>query len=138
MSTEQNKAVSRNHYEKARNLEAAFELISPNVVFQAMPGLPPTYEGWKQAHTMFLAAIPNPQITIEDEFAEGNTVVTRWTFSGTHRGTLMGIPATGKQIAIKGISIDRIGGGKVVEHIAQIDTMGLMQQLGVTPPPQRA
>ena len=135
MSTEQTKAIARNHYEKTRNLEAAFELISPNVVFQAMPGLPPTYEGWKQAHAMFLQAFPDQQVTIEDEVAEDDTVVTRWTFSGTHRGALMGIPATGKQVAIKGISIDRIDGGKVVEHLAQIDMVGLMQQLGVIPTP---
>jgi steroid delta-isomerase-like uncharacterized protein len=135
MSTEQTKAIARNHYEKTRDLEAAFELISPDVVFQAMPGLPPTYEGWKQAHGMFLQAFPDQQVNIEDEVAEDDTVVTRWTFSGTHRGALMGIPATGKQVSIKGISIDRIDGGKVVEHLAQIDMLGLMQQLGVIPAP---
>jgi steroid delta-isomerase-like uncharacterized protein len=132
----ENKTIARNHYINTRNLEAAFKLVSPNVVFEALPGIPPTYEGWKQAHSMFLAAFPDQAITIEDELAEGNTVVTRWTFSATHQGALMGIPATGKSIAIKGISIDRISDGKVVGHSAQIDMLGLLQQLGAIPAPQ--
>jgi steroid delta-isomerase-like uncharacterized protein len=134
MSTQDNKAIARNHYLNTQNLEAAFKLISPDVVFNALPGLPPTYAGWKQAHAMFLEAIPDQKLTIEDEIAEGDTVVTRWTFSGTHRGALMGIPATGKSIAIKGISLDRISGGQVVEHSAQIDILGLMQQIGAGSP----
>jgi steroid delta-isomerase-like uncharacterized protein len=140
MSTvsEQNKAIARHHYENTRNLEAAFELVSPDVVFQAVPGLPPTYEGWKQGHAMFLEAIPDQQLTLDDQIAEGDTVFTRWTFTGTHQGALMGIPPTGRPIAIKGISIDRIRGGKVVEHVAQMDMVGLMQQLGVIPAPAQA
>lgn len=138
MSTDHNKAIARNHYQNTRNLEAAFELISPNVVFRALPGLPPTYEGWKQGHAMFLGAFPDQQVTIEDEIAEGDTVVTRWTFSGTHQGALMGISATGKHVTVKGISVDRIGDGKVVEHLAQIDMVSLMQQIGAIPAPQTA
>jgi steroid delta-isomerase-like uncharacterized protein len=146
MSTQENKAIARNHYLNTQNLEAAFKYVSPQVVFNALPGLPPTYEGWKQGHGMFLEAIPDQKLTIEDEIAEGDTVVTRWTFTGTHRGPLMGIPATGKSIKIKGISLDRISGGQVVEHSAQMDMLGLMQQIGAgsaapegsTPAPQPA
>jgi len=54
MSTEQNKVIARQHYEKTADLQAAFALVSPDVVFHALPGLPPTYEGWYQAHAMFL------------------------------------------------------------------------------------
>jgi len=137
MSTEQNKTIARHHYQNTSNLAAAFELIAPNVVFH-FPGMPPTYEGWKQAHVMFLAAFPDQHLTIEDEIAEGNTVVTRWTFRGTHQGALMGIPPTGKEVAFKGISIDRIAGGKVVEHWNNFDQLGMMQQLGVIPAPGQA
>jgi steroid delta-isomerase-like uncharacterized protein len=136
MSYIENKAVARNHYVNTRDLNAAFALISPTVVFEAMPGLPPTYEGWKQAHIMFLTAFPDQQLTIEDEIAEADTVVTRWTFTGTHQGPLMGVPATGKRVALKGISVDRVRDGKVIEHRAQMDMVGLMQQLGMMPPPQ--
>ena len=133
MSTEQNKVIARKHYENAANMEAAFTLVSPDVVFHALPGLPPTYEGWYQAHTMFLTAFPDIQITIDDEIGEGDKVVTRWTFQGTHQGELMGMPATGKRVNIGGISTDRIANGKVVEHWAEIDLLGLMQQLGAAP-----
>ena len=133
MSIEQNKVIARRHYENTADLEAAFTLISPDVAFHALPGLPPTYEGWYQAHTMFLNAIPDMQINIEDEIGEGDKVVTRWTIEGTHQGELMGIPATGKQVSVSGISTDCIANGQVIEHWAQIDLLGLMQQIGVIP-----
>ena len=134
MSTiEQNKAIARQHYEKSADLDAAFKLVAPDVAFHAMPGVPPTYEGWKQAHAMFLAAFPDMRIIIEDEIGEGDQVVTRWTMTGTHQGELMGIPATGKPVRISGISTDRIADGKVVEHRAEFDTVGMMQQLGAIP-----
>jgi steroid delta-isomerase-like uncharacterized protein len=133
MSTEQNKIIAHQHYENIADLQAAFALVSPDVVFHAMPGLPPTYEGWYQAHTMFLTAFPDIKINIEDEIGEGDKVVTRWTFQGTHQGELMGMPATGKRVSVSGISTDRIANGKVVEHWAELDMLGLMQQLGVAP-----
>ena len=136
MSTEQVKAVARNHYEHSNNLEAAFERVSRQVGFHAIDGVPPNYAGWRQTHGMFLEAFPDQTLSIEDQFAEGNEVVTRWTFSGTHQGPLMGIPATGKRVELQGISIDRVEDGKVVEHWAQMDQVSLMQQLGVMPAPQ--
>ena len=135
MSIEQNKAIARQHYEKTADLEAAFALVSPGVVFHTLPGLPPTYEGWYQAHSMFLAAFPDMQVTIEDEIGEGDKVVTRWTLHGTHQGELMGIPATHQHVSVNGISTDRIANGKVIEHWAELDILGMMQQLGVIPGP---
>ena len=133
MSIEQNKVIARQHYENTANLQAAFALVSPDVAFHAIPGLPPTFEGWYQAHTMFLTAFPDLEINIEDEVGEGDKVVTRWTIQGTHQGELMGMPATGKRVSVGGISTDRIANGKVVEHWAEIDMLGMMQQLGVAP-----
>jgi steroid delta-isomerase-like uncharacterized protein len=133
MSTQQNKVIARQHYENPADLQTAFTLISPDVVFHALPGLPSTYEGWYQAHGMFLTAFPDLKINIEDEIGEGDKVVTRWTFQGTHQGEFMGMPATGKRVSVGGISTDRIAHGKVVEHWAELDILGLMQQLGVAP-----
>ncbi len=67
--------------------------------------------------------------------AEGDEVVTRSTWRGTHQGTFMGMPATGKQVAVTGIDITRYAGGKAVEHWGNQDLLGLMQQLGVVQPP---
>jgi hypothetical protein len=80
MSSEQAQAVARNHYANFDNLEAAFARVSPAVAFHAMAGLPPTYDGWKQAHGMFMQAFPDQQMTIDDQFAEGDRVVTRGSF----------------------------------------------------------
>jgi steroid delta-isomerase-like uncharacterized protein len=80
------------------------------------------------------AGFPDGHITIEDLVAEGDKVVERWTFRGTHNGEFMGIPATGKEIAMTGIGIYRISGGKVAECWWNSDTLGAMQQLGLIPP----
>ena len=62
-------------------------------------------------------------------------MVLRFTGRGTHRGAMMGIPPTGKQVTIKGIAIHRIANGKVVENWVTMDMLSVMQQLGVVPPP---
>jgi steroid delta-isomerase-like uncharacterized protein len=80
------------------------------------------------------AAFPNAQITTEDLIAEGDQVAERWTYHGTHNGAFMGIPATGKEISITGITIYRIAGGKVAEWWSNYDSLGMMRQIGVIPP----
>ena len=70
-------------------------------------------------------------MTVEELFAEGETVVARWSCRGTHKGELNGIAPTGKQISITGISIARFAAGKIVEGWVNWDALGLMQQLGV-------
>ena len=83
---------------------------------------------------MVRSAFPDMQATIEDMIAEGDKVAVRYTGTGTHKGELMGIPATGKQIAVTGIEIIRIAGGKMVERWEAFDNLSFMQQLGVIPP----
>ena len=85
---------------------------------------------------MFLSAFPDTQMTVEDELADGDKVATRWTATGTHTGELMGIPPTGKQVTVTGMDINRLVGGKIVEHWGEFDQMGMMQQLGVVPAPE--
>lgn len=62
-------------------------------------------------------------------FAEGDKVAVRWSMEGIHKGELMGMPATGKNIAFTGMIIDRFAEGKIVEHWEQFDMLGMMQQL---------
>lgn len=135
MSTEENKALMRRWIEAVnqRNLAVLDELCVPDFVYhnasQTMQGL----EAFKQVLSMYLAAIPDVHFTLEDVIAEGDRVVTRQTYRGTHQGTLMGIPPTGKQVTLTGMAITRIASGKVVEQWANNDDLGLLQQLGVVP-----
>jgi len=138
MSTEQNKAMDRRVYEEVwngGNLAVIDELVAANYVdhdqepTSALEGL----EGLKQSVTMYRTAFPDVHFTIDDQIAEGDLLVTRWTARGTHQGPLMGIPPTGKQAMVTGISITRVASGKVVEGWTNFDALGLLQQLGAGP-----
>ena len=139
MSTEANKASVRRFYDEVfnkKNRAAIDEFIAPNHVDHAAPpGLPGGIEGAKQTLTMYLTAFPDLHFTVEDLLAEGDKVVARITMRGTQQGALMGIPPTGKQVMVTAIDINRIVGDKSVEHWLQMDTLGLLQQLGVVPMP---
>jgi len=76
------------------------------------------------------AGFPNLTLTIEDQIAEGDMVVTRWTARGTHAGDFQGIPATGREVRMTGTDIDRIVDGKTVDCWVHMDQLGLMRQLG--------
>jgi steroid delta-isomerase-like uncharacterized protein len=139
MSTEQNKAMDRRVYEEVwngGNLAVIDELVAANYVDhdQEPPGALEGVEGLKQSVTMYRTAFPDVHFTVEDQIAEGDRVVTRWTARGTHQGAFMGIPPTGKQAMVTGISITRVASGKVVEGWTNFDALGLLQQLGAVPP----
>jgi steroid delta-isomerase-like uncharacterized protein len=89
------------------------------------------YKGLCQA---YFAAFPDLLVTTNDLIAEGNKVVKVWTVNCTQKGDFMGIPATGKSIAIKGIEMFLIVDGKIAELWACMDNLGMLQQLGVIPP----
>jgi steroid delta-isomerase-like uncharacterized protein len=89
----------------------------------------------KQFFASLRAAFPDLHFTIEDQIAEGDKVVTRWSAHATHTGEFQGIPATGRQGHVTGITINRLANGKVVEGWTNLDELGLMQQLGVIPTP---
>lgn len=84
---------------------------------------------WRQ----WLAAFPDTHVTVEDAFATGDRVVGRFTYRATHHGTFLGIPATGRPIEMRSIDIWRVADGKMVEHWDELNTLELMQQLGVVP-----
>ncbi|HLO29529.1 MAG TPA: ester cyclase [Anaerolineales bacterium] len=138
MTTEQNKAVIRKYAEltNARDLEGAFAHFSPSFVDHAVrPGMPQGIEGTRLFFNMLFTAFPDLRATIQDIIAEGDKVVDRMTCEGTHQGMFMGAPPTGKRVMWSFIDINRIVDGKVVEHWAEVDTIGIMQQLGLVPPP---
>jgi predicted ester cyclase len=138
-STEANKASVRRFYDGAfnkKNRAAIDDFIAPNQVDHAAPpGTPGGIEGAKQTLTMYLTAFPDLHFTVEDLIAEGNKVVARLTVRGTQQGAFMGFPPTGKKATITAIDINRIVGDKSVEHWVEMDTLGLLQQLGVVPMP---
>jgi steroid delta-isomerase-like uncharacterized protein len=139
MSTE-NKALVRRAFEagwNTGNLDLFDETTAPEYVLHD-PSVPEDVrgvEGVKRFASMYLQAFPDLRFTIEDQLAEGDKVVTRWTSSATHQGELMGIPATGNQTGVSGITISRVSEGKLVEDWNNWDTLGLMRQLGVIPEP---
>jgi len=81
----------------------------------------------------YRAAFPDLRMSFDEQIADGDRVVTRWTASGTHQGALQGIPATGRSARISGIYIHRLSAGIVTESWASFDRLGLLQQLGVIP-----
>jgi steroid delta-isomerase-like uncharacterized protein len=122
------------------NLDVIDELIADDYVGHD-PSMPePTRgpEGVKEFFGIFMAAYPDASITIEEQIADGDWVASRWTGRGTHKGELMGIPATGKQVTVSGITISRLAGGKIAEEWNNWDTLGMMQQLGAIPAPAAA
>ena len=140
MATEENKALISRFVEELfnqGNMSLANELLAPDFVEreQLPPGVPDGREGVKALTSMLRSAFPDFKATIEDMVAEGDKVVVRMTWSGTHKGEFMGIPASGKSVSIGVIDIIRVNKGKLVEHWGQMDSMGMMQQLGVMPAP---
>ncbi len=137
-STEENKALTRRVFEEIwnqGNLDLADEVIDPNFVDHdsAMPEEVSGIEGFKEFVAMYRSSFSDFHIEVEDQVAEGDKVVTRWTGTGTHDGDLGGITPTGKWVEITGVEIARISGGKVAEIWDNYDVMGMMQQIGALP-----
>jgi steroid delta-isomerase-like uncharacterized protein len=139
MSTEENKAVSRRVIEDGfvkGNMALLDQVFAANHVnHDAPPGLPGGPEGIKQFVSIYRTAFPDLSATIDLQVAEGDRVVTRWTSTGTNKGSLMGMPPTGKRMTITGTTIDRFVSGKIGETWNTFDQVGMMQQLGVIPMP---
>ena len=144
MSTEANKAIVRRYIVEAfsqGNLAVLDEILAPDQVNGgpgALPGIPPGPEGNKMLITAYRNAFPDIHFTIDEQIAEGNTVVTRWTAHGTHSGEFAGLPPTGKSATVVGIGLDRVENGKIVESWGLFDQFGMLQQLGVIPAPAQS
>jgi steroid delta-isomerase-like uncharacterized protein len=140
MSTEDNKALVRQLVEQVfgqGNISQVDELVAPDFLErEALPaGIPGGREGLKQLTATLRSAFPDFKARIDDILADGDKVVVRQTWTGTHKGEFMGIPPTGRNISVEVIDIIRLADGKFVEHWGVMDAMAMMQQLGAVPPP---
>jgi steroid delta-isomerase-like uncharacterized protein len=138
MSIEENKAIARRWNEEIwskGNLAAIDELLASDFVFNyPSAGAAPDREGYKRTVAEFRGPCSDIQCSTEEVVAEGDKVVVRWTWSGTHTGEVWGVAATGERLTLTGISILRIAGDKIVEEWGEMDNLGLMGQLGLLPP----
>jgi steroid delta-isomerase-like uncharacterized protein len=137
MTPAENKTVVNRFVEEVINqgrLEQADELVVTDFVeLDPLPGQQPGREGLKEVIGQMRAAFPDIHWVLSEQVAEGEKVVSRFTWSGTHRGTFFGVPATGKSINVKGVVIDRIVKGKMVDSRILMDGLSMMQQLGALP-----
>ena len=131
-SAEENKAIVRRFEEElARgNLDVIDELAAPDFVDRSlMPGQGPTREDFKRSVAEDLDRRPSTSFTIEEQVAEGDTVVTKYRESFIDRGEVMGIPPTGEEITAGGVYIHRISGGKITEEWGMADALPVMEYL---------
>lgn len=136
MSTERNKAIARQFHAafNERNWAGCRSLLAPNCrSYQPGAASSLTNDELTAVGQLFAAAFPDLVVNVHEQVAEGNRVVTRISFAGTHRDDFQGIPATGKRIDLEGYIIDQLVDEAIVEHRAIFDTMTLLQQLGVAP-----
>lgn len=142
MLEEQNKRTVRRfveRYQTGADGAVFAEVMAADVVDHSRPpGITEGAEGVRQQFDGFRAAFPDFAAEILDQVAEGDRVVTRKVFRGTHLGELMGIPATGRRVTIDVIDIVRLEDGRIVEHWNVVDRLGLLQQLGAVPEPSPA
>ncbi|MEJ2265129.1 MAG: ester cyclase [Anaerolineales bacterium] len=138
MSTETNKATVRRMLEQVwnkRRVDLIEEFYTEDVVqhivgISSTPGL----ESVRKAAGMILNAYPDLQHAINDEIAEGDKVVNRWTMTSTHPGGLNGVPPAGKGVIQSGVTIFHLSNARIDEFWSLTDNSKLMQQLGVIPP----
>lgn len=116
------------------NIESANEFCHEDVVEQVpFPGQGPGVEGIKDVIRGMRTAFPDMHWTILEQVAEGEKVVTRFEWTGTHEAEFLGVPATGRPVRVWGVVIDRLEGGKIKETRIIMDALGMMVQLGVVP-----
>ena len=141
MSEEENKAVIGRWIEafNERDLEGEADLLASGYVAHVPSPQGPLdldgLEAWREFTDPFVEALPDLRLTIEDIAAEGDMVAARVSFRGTHRGQFQGLPPTGKKVAFSSMEFNRVVDGQVEEHWVEINLLGVVQQLGVTPIP---
>ena len=121
------------------NLDASGKYFHDDMVEQVpLPGQGPGIDGLKTVLRGFASAFPDMRWTVEEQIAEGDKVVTRFEWTGTHRGPFLGVPATSRPVKVWGIVIDRVQNGKINDTRIIMDTMGMLMQMGVLPAPAMA
>jgi steroid delta-isomerase-like uncharacterized protein len=114
------------------NLAAVGGLMVPDYVLYDPTSPEPVRgpDGYAAFQNRFLTAFPDRRLTIEEQTAEGDRVVTRWRTRGTQRGDLPGLPATGRTVDVEGITISRLVDGRIAEDRQVWDALGFWRQLG--------
>lgn len=142
MAVQANKAVLRRFFDELftqGKLAIADEIVAADYLnHNAAPGEQPGLAGLKEFVTTVHSAFPDVRFTVEDQVAEDDKVVTRFTITGTHQAEFAGIPATGKGIIITALNIHRVSRGKVQEGWLNWDALGMMQQLSGVPEPEQS
>ncbi len=136
MAPDDNKALVRRYYETVyneRNLAAIHDFLAPDFTSAGPGGATMDLSTHAQTLAMSQAALPDLRLTVEQQVAEGDAVVTRWSAHGTQRGPLFGIPPTGKDVTATAIHIHRFVGDRIVEQWEQFDALGMLRQLGAIP-----
>jgi steroid delta-isomerase-like uncharacterized protein len=138
LMSEHNKAIVRRLFAELwnnGNLSVADEIFAPTYTHNdpSTPDFGKGPDSEKRRASLYRNAFPDIHLTIEDVIAEGETVMTRWSCRGTHKGDLNGIAPTGKHITLSGVTIARVSNGKLMEGYVNWDALGMMQQLGVVP-----
>ena len=140
MGTTESKQVIRMFIEEVLNqgrLERANDLVADDFVeLDPLPGQQQGREGLKEIIGQIRTGFPDINWVVDEMVAEAEKVCSRFTWSGTHHGVFLGIPATGKRITVKGVVIDRLEAGKMADSRILMDTLSMMQQLGAIPAPQ--
>lgn len=117
-------------------IDAAGDYFWDDMVEQVpFPGQGPGLEGLKDVLRGMRDAFPDMQWSVEEQLTDGDRVLTRFEWTGTHRGRFLGVPATGRRVRVWGMVIDRVHDGRIKETRILMDTLGLMIQLGVVAPP---
>ena len=143
MTAQDNVATYRRWFDEGcsrGNVDLADELYAPDYVSHSLgPNLPPTREGLMLFVRALREGLPDLQCPVEEVVAEGDRVAGRFSLRGTHLGTLLGIPATGKPVVVGVMVIARFDeAGKWVEDWNSWDQVGMLRQLGVIPAPAAA
>ncbi len=135
-----NSTIVRHFIEETINqgqIDSAVQYVWEDVVEQVpLPGQGPGLEGLKDILRAMRAGFPDLHFSVEEQIAEGEKVLTRFEWTGTHRGAFLGVPATGRSVNVWGMVIDRLEGGRIKDTRIIMDSLGLMIQLGVFPPPR--
>jgi len=136
MSEEGNKSVIRvftRIFKNEHNVDGVSHLFDKSFVHHLRGPLPPGFEGLRQVGIMMNGAFPDVVVTEEDLIASGDKVVERSSAAATHKGPMLGTPATNKRIKWSEIHIYRLSNGKIAEHGPEISMMELLQQIGALP-----
>lgn len=139
MTTEQHKTIAQNIFAalNERDLDGVVAYYAPGSRFHGWAPETLDAAGYKAAMSALLAGFPDSRFPIDDIIAEGDKVVVRHRFQGTHQAEFQGIPATGKAVSIDGMALLHLDNGVVAEGWLNADLMGMLQQLGVIPTPEQ-